>query len=293
MKQTTKYKRIGAAAVLAAFFLLPTLNPAVFAATDDPMEYTVMGVETFELLEAPTGPALTPDPSTAPAPSTPEALADGDTAEIPPEQYPEAPERPFTPAGTGTVIDYAAEADGKSFYTITAGEDSVFYLVIDRQRGTENVYFLNAVTVDDLLPLAQNAIPAQGETLAPLAPSFAPAPASAGPESPAQTPPTPEPPNVGGNTGMMIAVAAIVVLGGGAGWYLKIYRPKHQGAGDGDEYEPSADGEPIGYPGDWGDPQDTPYLPDDPEAGVWPGSQDDPDAESAWPGDDGESGDTP
>ena len=32
---------------------------------------------------------------------------------------------------------------------------SIFYLVIDKQKTSENVYFLNAVTVDDLLPLAE------------------------------------------------------------------------------------------------------------------------------------------
>ena len=62
---------------------------------------------------------------------------------------------PFTPAGTGTVIDNATDADGKEFYTIMTPNENVFYLVIDRQRGTENVYFLNAVTEQDLMALAE------------------------------------------------------------------------------------------------------------------------------------------
>ena len=62
---------------------------------------------------------------------------------------------PLTPSGTGTVIDNATDEDGKEFFVIEAEDGSVFYLVIDRQRSTENVYFLNATTVSDLLPLAE------------------------------------------------------------------------------------------------------------------------------------------
>ena len=58
------------------------------------------------------------------------------------------------PGGTGTVVEEMDE-DGKEFYTIMTPDENVFYLVIDRQRETENVYFLNAVTEADLLPLAE------------------------------------------------------------------------------------------------------------------------------------------
>lgn len=46
---------------------------------------------------------------------------------------------PFTPNGTGTVVDNATDEDGKEFYTIQTADENVFYLVIDKQRGTENV----------------------------------------------------------------------------------------------------------------------------------------------------------
>ncbi len=58
------------------------------------------------------------------------------------------------PGGTGTVVEQADE-EGKEFYTIMTADENVFYLVIDRQRETENVYFLNAVTEADLLPLVE------------------------------------------------------------------------------------------------------------------------------------------
>ena len=72
----------------------------------------------------------------------------------------EAPEEPaepnpFTPDGTGTVVDKATDKDGKEFYTITTPDENIFFLVIDNQKSSENVYFLNAVTETDLLPLAE------------------------------------------------------------------------------------------------------------------------------------------
>ena len=54
------------------------------------------------------------------------------------------------PGGTGTVVEQTDE-DGKEFYTIMTADENVLYLVIDRQRETENVYFLNAVTEADLI----------------------------------------------------------------------------------------------------------------------------------------------
>ena len=73
-----------------------------------------------------------------------------ETAE--PEQ---ATPNPFTPKGTGTVLDNATSEDEKEFYTIVTPDENVFYLVIDKQRDADNVYFLNAVTESDLMALAE------------------------------------------------------------------------------------------------------------------------------------------
>lgn len=86
-----------------------------------------------------------------------------DPAETAPAPSPEPEKKPFTPPGTGTVVDNATDQEGKEFFTITTADESVFYLVIDQQRGAENVYFLNAVTLADLAALAE----ANGESLAP------------------------------------------------------------------------------------------------------------------------------
>ena len=152
-----------------------------------------------------------------------------------PEQEPEATPNPFTPAGTGTVVNTATDEDGKQFYTITTPDENVFYLVIDLQREQDNVYFLNAVTEKDLLALAEKSEDTHdGEN--PLSDS-----------EPGTTPevtpePTPEPePEQKSNSAMLLMVLAVVVIGGGAGYYFKIYRPKQEQAAlaedEFDEYE--------------------------------------------------------
>jgi hypothetical protein len=61
---------------------------------------------------------------------------------------------PFTPSGNGTVVDNATDNDGKEFFTIMTEAGNILYLIIDRQRSTENVYFLSTVTEQDLIDLA-------------------------------------------------------------------------------------------------------------------------------------------
>lgn len=171
---------------------------------------------------------------------------------------PEAEQNPFTPSGTGTVVNTATDEDGKEFYTIITPDENVFYLVIDRQRSAENVYFLNAVTEADLLALAE--MPEKTVTPAP--------------EPDPDPAPTPEPtsePKTKSNTGMLLLVVAVVLIGGGAGWYFKIYKPKQAGAAMGDdEYA-----------------EDEAGLYDIDEADPYGGDSDD----APWPEDDGEAGD--
>jgi len=136
---------------------------------------------------------------------------------------------PFTPAGTGTVIDNATDADGKEFYTIMTPNENVFYLIIDRQRETENVYFLNAVTERDLMALAE----VSGDTSTSAIPDPTPAPEPT-PE------PTPDPttePKKSGNMGMMVVVVLVVLVGGGAAYYFKIYRPKQEQTDISEDYD--------------------------------------------------------
>ena len=62
----------------------------------------------------------------------------------------------FTFAGTGTTVDNATSGDGVEFFTIKTDDDKVYYLVVDRNSGTDNVYLLNTVTGGDLEALAES-----------------------------------------------------------------------------------------------------------------------------------------
>lgn len=141
----------------------------------------------------------------------------------------EAELNPLTLDGTGTVVDNATDDEGKEFFTITTADGSVFYLVIDRQKSTENVYFLNAVTVADLMSLAESS----GEVLV-TTPEPEPDPESTTePEPVAEPEPEPE---AESSAGPILLIMAVALIGGGAAWYFKIYRPKHQASQPEEDY---------------------------------------------------------
>lgn len=245
------------AVVLLCGFTLPAYASGG-EAWEDVETVTKEPVQTAEPTPAPTveptpEPAVTPSPEPTPAASATPATggntgaptgssdpvgkggateradfggsaAEGAQAEFVPTQEGLTPVNPLTPDGQGSLLDNATGEEGKEFFTITTADESVFYLVIDRQKSGENVYFLNTVTVDDLMALAE---PGKEEAPAP--------PVTPEPE-PAPTPdvePEPEPePEKSGGMGTLLLALAVVVIGGGAGWYFKIYRPKQQRAAD-------------------------------------------------------------
>lgn len=146
----------------------------------------------------------------------------------------------FTPEGTGTVVDIATDEDGKLFYTIATPAGNVFYLVIDLARTDgNNVYFLNAVTEDDLMALAETDGSTTGGVSAIPTPEPEPTP---DPTPDPEPEPEPEPKKESGGMGTIILILLAVAAVGGAGWYFKIYKPK-QDAFLPDDFEESEDDE--------------------------------------------------
>lgn len=133
-----------------------------------------------------------------------------------------------------TVVDNATDEDGKEFYTITTADESVFYLVIDKQKTSENVYFLNTVTVDDLLPLAEQGKEPPKEVTPEPEPK---------PTEPVEEVPEPEPEKKDSPLLSMLLIGAVVLAGGGIGYYFKIYKPKHEAPDLEDDYCEYEDGE--------------------------------------------------
>jgi hypothetical protein len=162
--------------------------------------------------------------------TTPEPIMPIDTSES------AAPDgkSPLTPDGTGTVLDNVTDGDGKEFFTVETPDGNVFYLIVDRQRDSDNVYLLNAVNEDDLASLAK---PGDGKSV-----SAIPTPEVTATPEPQTTaePATESAPEKSNNNGMLIFVGIAVVVIGGAAYYIKIVRPKKSGASEPD-YEPEDD----------------------------------------------------
>lgn len=186
--------------------------------------------------------ASTSQPSTAPSTPAPSAPDSEPTESAVPDS---SASNPFTPDGTGSVQDNATESDGKEFFTIVTEAENTFYLVIDRQRDSEGVYLLNAVTEDDLMALAEKSGGAtSGESVIP---EPEPTPAPVEPDPTPQPDPEPEQP-AKSNTGTIIFVLIAVLAVGGAGYYFKILKPKQQAGLDSDDEDDSDEyGEGEGY----------------------------------------------
>lgn len=168
-----------------------------------------------------------------------------------PKQTEQREEIPLTPNGQATVVDHASEEDGKEFFTITTANNNVFYLIVDRQREEENVYFLNAVTETDLLSLAQadeqlelivepeeeptcsctqKCEAGDVNTLCPVCKENRKACVGTVPEEI-------DPEQKESNAGLILFVVLTLAVGGAVGWYFKIYRPKQEFVEDDDGEE--------------------------------------------------------
>ena len=143
-------------------------------------------------------------------------------------------------------------ATNKQFITVETNGGSTFYIVIDYDKPVDedgeqyHTYFLNMVDEADLLAALEAAggeLPACSctEKCAPGAINTDCAVcavnmtecAGTAPEPTPVTEPAEEPepePQQKSNTGTLLLILAVAVLGSGAGWYFKIYRPKHEKA---------------------------------------------------------------
>jgi len=219
-------------ALLAAIFMFMILGPVALAEPVDGVPPDTAVTEDGTVTE---NVPATDDSSAAEAPDT------GETASV-----------PSIPSGVGTVADYASDGAGRVFYTIITPDDHVFYLVVDSTRSTDNVYFLNAVTVDDLMALAEPSQDTGTSTGSISKVLSTPAPTPTPNISVTPTPePTPATAKSGGNN-MYMLIAVLAVIGGGALYYFKIYRPKHRGANstEAEDYAPDAENALDDWDGD-------------------------------------------
>ena len=213
------------AAAFCAVVLLCGMSVTAYAGGGD--EY--MDYETEPVVE--TEPATEPEPVTEPEPLI-------------------EPGASFTEEGNLATRDLLYDKHtNKQFITVETKGGNTFYIVIDYDKPVDeegeqyHTYFLNPVDEADLL----TALEAAGGEL-PVCTCTERCAAGAvntdcpvcsvnmgecagvtpEPEPEPTTEPQPEEPTKKNGAGPLILVLAIFAIGGGAGWYFKIYLPKHQ-----------------------------------------------------------------
>ena len=161
------------------------------------------------------------------------AYAGGPDYEEPTEEITENPmtekeENPLTPDGNAILVDQASDKDGKEFYTFTSPAGNQFFLIIDKQRSDNNVYFLDYVTEKDLISLAKKDKENPLITETPEPETKQPEP-EIKEEKPEEKPVEEEKPEKKqNNTGMVLILLLVTVGVGIVAYYFKILKPKQE-----------------------------------------------------------------
>ena len=193
-----------------------------------------------------------------------------DPVEPPPTETVD-PGEGFTEDGNLVTRDLLYDkVTNKQFITVQTSGGSTFYIVIDYDKPVNDeeeqyqTYFFSTVDEADLLAAAEAAgmeVPACACTEKCAAGDInADCPVcavnmsecvgtKAEPEPVDEPEPTEPEPEQKSNTGTLLLILAVALFGGGAGWYFKVYRPKHQRAAQpeedyGDELEDYDDAPP-------------------------------------------------
>ena len=165
------------------------------------------------------------------------------------------------------------EHTNKQFITVQTSGGNTFYIVIDYDKPVDEegeqyeTYFFSVVDEGDLLAAAEAAGVEQAVCSCPEKCAAGTVNTDCpvcsvnmgkcvGAEPEPEPAPEPEPePEKKSNSGMLLLVLGIALIGGGAGWYFKVYRPKHQQADqteedDGGDYPDYDEFEDDGPPWD-------------------------------------------
>lgn len=230
-----KQYRVLTAALCAAFLLCGMAAPA-YAYSDEP-----------------TGGYTEADP----APTDEDVTVE----EAPVEEAAPEPGQGFSEEGQFVTRDLLYDENtNKQFITVQTKGGSTFYLVIDYDKPVDEegeqyeTYFLSQVDESDLLAALEASggeLPActctekcaagAVNTDCPVCATnmtecagVEPEPEPAEPEEPEEA----QEPEAGFPAGTLLLALAVVVIGGGAGWYFKIYRPKQERAAQAQEDYP-------------------------------------------------------
>ena len=144
---------------------------------------------------------------------------------------------------TAEAVTKTATEGTKEFYTISTKSGKIFYLIIDNSKSQDNVYFLTEVSEKDLMnfTLSDSVTLPEVDTVYAEPEKQAEEDASAEPtETPEKEEEEVQMPEEKSSVGMYLLIGIIVAGVAGAGWYFKVYKPKHE-YDDDDELEDDED----------------------------------------------------
>ena len=152
----------------------------------------------------------------------------------------------LTPDGLGTVVDNIITQNEIEFFTVYTEEGNVFFLVVDRNSNSDNVYLLNAVTEADLMTLAEQSgnpisdVSGNDVSAVPTPPNFEPPVGGVDTDGQGADQPSPNgdadlggtyTPQRDGNNNLAF-IGIIVVSVAGLAYYFKIMKPKRSNTAD-------------------------------------------------------------
>ena len=178
-----------------------------------------------------------PPETEAPAESEPETQP---TEEQPAE---DTNEDAFSVDGNGTVLDNLTDGkSGKEFYTIQTANNNTYFLVIDHASTSQNVYMLSMIDENDLKEFLTEEADSESQQTPPAVVI----PEETEKEEVEKEPVEPEQPAKSSNMGTLLILLVIGGVIAGGYYYIKIYKPKHDGSfSDDEDLEYMDEGEPV------------------------------------------------
>jgi len=147
--------------------------------------------------------------------------------------------------GTGSVTDSSTQTDvntGKQFVTVQTKSGKIFYLIIDHDKSTDNVFLLTEVTENDLLNFVEGDGTNDGTAAASnTADNTTGAQNGIGQQEPDDTdttqPATTPEPETSGGSGLILVVILVIGIGGAAFYFFKVKKRKSDPLGSADDFD--------------------------------------------------------